>query len=128
MLSCDCWLTVCTNGNCDKVNGVVMTVCSNQIMPHPCIKRPRRALEAAAGVEPAIKVLQTFALPLGYAVLEHLIRTQPITLLLLLQIVSIVSSGLMAEGLRLINAGAWVSGIRKARFRPLHCTQPRSSP
>ena len=31
-------------------------------------------MEAAAGIEPAIKVLQTFALPLGYAALIYGLR------------------------------------------------------
>ena len=33
MLSCDCWPTVCMKGNSGSVNGVVIPVCSNQIMP-----------------------------------------------------------------------------------------------
>jgi hypothetical protein len=33
-------------------------------------RRYQYGLEAAAGIEPAIKVLQTFALPLGYAALN----------------------------------------------------------
>ena len=37
----------------------------------PCqVLRLRSSLEAATGIEPMIKVLQTFALPLGHAALE----------------------------------------------------------
>ena len=35
MLSCDCCPTVCTKGNCGRVNGVVIPVCSNQTIPYP---------------------------------------------------------------------------------------------